>query len=135
MKITAAALPCLLLVLGAATARTQAPHVLSCEIPAPITATAASDAKPAPRIFRLSKGRFEAWNPQEQAFSENLCEVFTCTARADRLEGSLSSASVVYTVGVDAGTGRAYWRVLGASNLPRAEGSCEAVADPTRPKP
>jgi hypothetical protein len=49
---------------------------------------------------------------------------------ADRAEGTISSASVAYTIGVAGGQG--YWRVLGASGGGPRSGSCRVVTEPAK---
>lgn len=131
-------LPVLLFVGGcaalqASAAWSQAPRFLSCEIPTPMgiagTATAAHDG---PRIFRLAPGSFSEWSPQDHEFGQNLCDAFACSADAKRVEGTISAASVSYSIGLDQTTGRGYWRATGASNLPRTEGSCSLISDPAQ---
>jgi len=131
-------LPVLLLVGGCAALQTsaawsQAPRFLSCEIPAPAgisgTPTAAHDG---PRIFRLAPQSFSEWSARDHEFGPNLCDAFACSADARRVEGTITAASVSYSIGLDQTTGGGYWRAKGASNLPRTEGSCSLISDPVQ---
>lgn len=134
-------LPILLLIGGfaalqASTAWSQSPRFLSCDIPSPIGIEgSASDARIGPRIFRIAPGSFSEWNAHYHEFGPSLCEAFTCIADAKRLEGTISSASMMYNIGVDQTTGGGYWRAKGASNLPRTEGTCSLIADPSYARP
>ncbi|MES3026691.1 MAG: hypothetical protein V4820_02415 [Pseudomonadota bacterium] len=122
--------------LQASAAWSQSPRFLSCDIPSPIGIEgSASDARIGPRIFRITPGSFSEWNSRDHEFGPSLCEAFTCIADAKRVEGTISSASMTYKIGVDRATGGGYWRAKGASNLPRIEGSCSLVADPSPPHP
>ena len=122
--------------LPASAAWSQSPRFLSCDIPAPMGIEGSATAAPSgPRIFRIAPGSFSEWDQDERAFGPSLCEAFTCKADAQRLEGTITSASIIYTIGVDHTTGVGYWRAKGASNLPRNEGTCSLIADPTRSRP
>ena len=123
-----------LLFMAAQAAQTggQPPVVLACDIPAspdPMKATGA--AHHAERVFRIAPGSLQEWGPQEQKFGRNLCQAYTCTRSPTRTEGSLSSATVAYTVGIEYSTGAAYWRVVGASGLKTKGGACRVVPAPT----
>ena len=119
--------------LPASAACSQSPRFLSCDIPTPMGIEGSAPAAPiGPRIFRIAPGSFSEWDPEEHTFGPSLCDAFTCSADAQRLEGTITSASIIYTIGVDHTTGVGYWRAKGASNLPRNEGTCSLIADPTR---
>ena len=118
--------------LPASAACSQSPRFLSCDIPTPMGIEGSAPAAPiGPRIFRIAPGSFSEWDPEEHTFGPSLCDAFTCSADAQRLEGTITSASIIYTIGVDHTTGVGYWRAKGASNLPRNEGTCSLIADPT----
>ena len=102
--------------------RAQAPAVegawiLHCQMPS--TASASSE-----RVFRIAPRVFQEWKPADKAFGHNLCASFPCSANRNRLEGTISSPSVVLTVQVDRRTGGATWRTQGASNLAASTGAC-----------
>ena len=125
------------LALAAATGAAQAqalppaPWIVTCDVSAPNGAT---DAAAGQRIFRVGPDLFQAWNPTEKAFGANLCHAFPCVRQADRLEGTISSATLNLTIAVDPQTGQATWRAAGASGLSRSNGPCtikpEAAAKP-----
>lgn len=122
--------------LQASSAWSQSPRFLSCDIPSPIGIEGSAGAAPiGPRFFRIAPGSFSEWNSRYHEFGPSLCEAFTCIADAQRLEGTITSASMVYSIGVDRTTGRGYWRAKGASNLPRTEGTCSLIADPSHAQP
>ncbi len=121
--------------LQASSAWSQSPRFLSCDIPSPIGTEESASAHIGPRIFRIAPGSFSEWNSRYHEFGPSLCGAFTCIADAKRVEGTISSASMTYNIGVDRTTGGGYWRAKGASNLPRTEGSCSLVADPSPPHP
>lgn len=106
------------------------PVVLACNLPTPAAAGASAD-----RIFRVAPGQFQEWDAARKTFGANHCLAFACAKTPDRTEGSISSASVSYTVGVVTGTGEGYWRATGASGLAANKGSCRIVADPSSKAP
>ena len=114
---------------GATAAATQGPAVIACNLPARSLA-----ALPAPtgdeRIFKVGPGSLQAWDPARKAFGGNLCAAYSCVKAPDRSEGTISSASVSYTIGVTGGQG--YWRVLGASGGGPRAGSCRIVSEPVK---
>lgn len=94
------------------------PWILTCDMPS------ADPSVPAPRVFRIAPKVFQEWRSTDKKFGNNLCDSFPCTADRNRLEGAISSTSVVLTVQVDRRTGGATWRTQGASNLARSTGVC-----------
>jgi hypothetical protein len=113
---------------GAGTgAGAQAPMVLACNIPR-VSATAGA---PPERLFRIAPGSLQEWDVRQQKFGANFCLDFPCVRSPKALEGTVSSASVAYTIGIDSGTGAAYWRVKGASGFKPTEGTCRVVPAPT----
>ena len=107
-----------------AAAAVPAPVVLACNLPTrPVAGAAATGS--AERVFRIGPGSFQEWNAIRKEFGGNLCAAYSCVRTADRTEGKLSSASVVYTVGV--ADGRGYWSVIGASGSGPRSGSCRIV--------
>jgi len=111
----------------------QSPHFLSCEIPAQLGSTGVqATARAGPRIFRVAPNTLEEWDSRDRQFGVNLCETSACRANAQRSEGSITTASMAYNIGVDHKTGKGYWRAKGASNLPRTEGKCDLIADPSQ---
>lgn len=122
--------------LQASAAGAQSPRFLSCDIPSPIGIEGSAPAAPSgPRIFRIAPGSFSEWDQSDHEFGPSLCEAFTCHADAQRLEGTITSASIIYKIGVDHTTGVGYWRAKGASNLTRNEGACSLIADPSQARP
>jgi hypothetical protein len=91
--------------------------ILNCQMPS-------SGSAPSERVFRIAPRVFQEWKPADKAFGNNLCASFPCSADRNRLEGTISSASVVLTVQVDRRTGGATWRTQGASNLAASTGAC-----------
>jgi len=91
--------------------------ILNCQMPS-------AGSAPSERVFRIAPRVFQEWRPADKAFGNNLCASFPCSANRDRLEGTISSASVVFTVQVDRRTGGATWRTQGASNLATSTGAC-----------
>lgn len=120
----------LCIALQANAAWSQPARVLSCDIPAQLGSIGpATTGQAQPRIFRLSPNRFEEWSAADREFGPNLCETFPCKSDAQRLEGTITTASVAYSIGVD--QEGAHWRAKGASNLPRNQGPCKVVPDPS----
>lgn len=123
----------LALMAQAAVAGDRPPTTLACDLPSPSVSGAV--AKPTRRIFQVAPGLLREWNVGKQAFGVNLCTVFACLKAPDRSEGSITSASASYTVGIDHGTGQAYWRATGASGLTIPKGPCRVVPAPTARRP
>jgi hypothetical protein len=118
--------------LQAVAATSPQPRVLACDVPDTVRA-APGAAAPLPtkeRVFRIGPGRLEEWSGTYGDFGPNLCEVATCVAEPGKMEGAISTASVVYTIGVDAVSGAGYWRVIGATGFRQTHGTCRDVADP-----
>lgn len=132
MKIQVSLLVGLCAALQSHGAWAQSARFLSCEIPAQLGSTGTATATPTgPRIFRAAPKTLQEWSARDHEFGRNLCETSTCSHDAKGFEGSIMTASVVYRVGVDQTTGKGYWRAKGASNLPKTEGECDLVADPS----
>lgn len=87
------------------------------------------------RTFRLSASSFQEWSAEEKRFGINMCTVYSCEANADKTEGKVGSASVVYTIGVDRKTGRGYWSSVGASGNAQTKGDCRIASDPSAARP
>lgn len=122
----------LALAAGAGEARSQAPLVMTCAMTRPSTAPPGA-AKPIireERTFRIGPDRLEEWRPEDRRYGPNLCAAFGCAGNADRTEGTIGSASVTYTIGVDHRSGSGYWRSVGASGRSETQGVCRQVADP-----
>ena len=102
----------------AAAPSANGPWILTCDMPSSAGATSAT------RVFRIAPQVFQEWRPADKAFGNNLCASFPCAADRNRLEGTISSPSVIFTVQVDRQTGGATWRTQGASNLAKSTGSC-----------
>lgn len=103
----------------------QGTWILKCEVGAP---DVASTRMPAVRTFRIGPKLLQEWKPSEQKFGQNLCQIFTCKADPGRLEGTISSASVMLTIKLDAKTRKASWRTVGASGMTRTTGPCAVQA-------
>lgn len=78
------------------------------------------------RTFRVAPRLLQEWNPADKEYGPNLCEVFSCTADRQRLEGVLTSASLILTLRVDQASGRGSWKTVGASGLKETNGPCAA---------
>ncbi|MFC3079976.1 hypothetical protein ACFODL_17885 [Phenylobacterium terrae] len=115
---------------GAATA--PQPRVLACDVPDTITSApgAAGPLATKQRVFRIGPGRLEEWSGIYGDFGPNLCDVAACVTEPGKTEGTISTASVAYTIGVDAVSGAGYWRVIGATGFRQTEGTCRPVPDP-----
>ena len=97
------------------------PWILACDVATPAAA--------AHRTFRLGPQLFQEWKPDERRFGANLCLSFKCSADRDRLEGTLSSNSLILTIQVDPARKAASWRTVGASGLSRTTGPCSIAPD------
>jgi hypothetical protein len=125
--ITALALALTLTAAGPA----QGPWVLTCNMTAPQEDQSGPNAH---RMFRIGPQLFQAWNPTTNQFGPNLCSSYTCRGDQARLEGEISSTTLVLTIGLDLATHQATWRATGASNLRATNGPCTVKADqPPRP--
>jgi hypothetical protein len=100
--------------------------ILSCEMPTP----AATDAV---RTFRLGPKSFQERKPGQKAFGSNLCNSFPCAADERRIQGTISSASLILTITLDPQTGSATWGTAGASGLSRKSGACSVHPEPLAP--
>ena len=128
---TAAASAALAL-LAAASAPTQAPWILTCSVTPP---AGTPGAAPTNRIFRVGAGLLQEWQPAEHEFGVNRCLANSCVAEKGRLEGVISSATVILTISLDPEAGKASWRTVGASNLGASSGSCALKHDSAKAKP
>jgi hypothetical protein len=102
--------------------------ILTCDMPRP---EAAADK----RVFRIAPKFLAEWNASANAFGYNLCDSFPCVVRTDRLEGVISSPTVVLTISLDRAAGTAAWRAQGASGLSRTSGACAIRPDAAAKKP
>jgi hypothetical protein len=128
----------LALVAQAGAAAAQGPTILSCTIVRPAATGGSASGVREERVFRIGPGSLQEWEQDVRHFGPNLCEVFACAANRDRSEGTITSASVAYTIGVDHKTGVGYWRsVVPVSGAIGAEtkGACRQTADPSTPAP
>lgn len=119
-------LAALLLAAASTPAASAGSWVLKCDISA-VPGGGASPA--ATRTFRLAPGVFQEWRASDQRFGPNLCASFSCRRTAGRLEGSISSASVILTIALEPAQRRATWRTMGASGMKRTSGLCAVEPD------
>ena len=101
--------------------------ILACNLPTRSVAGAPATGS-GERIFRIAPGSFQEWNSTRREFGGNLCGAYTCVRTANKTEGTLSSASVIYTVGITGNRG--YWSVVGASGGGPRTGACRILAVP-----
>ena len=121
---------------GAGEVKAQSSVVLVCSIAQASTAPPGS-ARPVireERVFRVGRGNLEEWRASERRYGPNLCAAFGCSGNAERTEGTIGSASVAYTIGVDHKTGAGYWRSVGASGRAETQGACRQTPDPSLAK-
>jgi hypothetical protein len=78
------------------------------------------------RTFRVAPQTLQEWRPVDQSFGPNLCQSFSCKVDRDRLEGVLTSASLILTLQVDRQSGQGSWSTVGASGLKETKGPCGA---------
>jgi hypothetical protein len=104
--------------------------ILTCEMPTP-GAGAPTDAR---RTFRLGPQTFQERKPGQAAFGSNLCRSYACASSRERMQGTLSSASLVLTISVDPRTRAGTWRTTGASGLSRTSGDCSVEPEAARAK-
>ena len=123
MIAMAVASAALLLQAGTGTATAQGPWILTCDV------GTSAQGQTETRTFRLGPNLFQEWKPADKQFGPNLCLSFECKAAPDRLEGVLSTATLVLTIGLDRQSGQATWRTLGASGLARSSGVCAMKPD------
>lgn len=118
-----------MLQLAAAAPPPQERWILRCEVGAPdMPAT----RMPAVRTFRVGPGLLQEWKASDQAFGQNLCLVFPCKADRQRLEGTISSSSLMLTLRLDRKARTASWRTVGASGMARTSGPCAAQPETNR---
>lgn len=98
----------------------QGAWILTCDLPS----AAAPQAAGARRVFRLAPGSLQEWDNESKDFGSNLCEVFACRTDSGRLEGTITSASLILTIAADPAARQATWRTQGATNLGRSSGTC-----------
>jgi len=97
------------------------PWILTCNVqPA---AGSALSMEPQ-RIFRIAPRLLQQWRPADKRFGPNLCASYSCVADKNRLEGTVSSASLSLTIRLDLASGRAVWSTQGASGLRASSGDC-----------
>ncbi|WP_436013781.1 hypothetical protein [Phenylobacterium sp. LjRoot219] len=86
-----------------------------------------------PRVFRLAPRTLQEWSPVSKDFGPNLCGVFVCTTDGGRLEGTITTASMILTIAADPAARQATWRIKGASASGRSSGAC--TMEPERSQP
>lgn len=89
----------------------------------------------AARTFRVAPKLLQERRSPDGRFGPNLCETFACTADRDRLEGVISSASLILTLQIDRRTGQGSWSTVGASNHQQTSGPCQADPEKLAVKP
>ena len=122
--ISALALALTLMAAGAPAA--HGPFILTCNMTAPDEDQAGPNAR---RMFRMGPGLFQQWKPADQKFGPNMCNALRCRSDKDRLEGEISSSSLILTISLDLANGRAAWRTTGASGLRATSGACSVKRD------
>jgi hypothetical protein len=78
------------------------------------------------RTFRVAPQLLQEWRPADRRFGPNLCQTFSCKADRDKLEGVISSASLILTLRIDRATSQGSWSTVGASGLRQTHGPCSA---------
>jgi hypothetical protein len=121
-----AALLVALLAPGPANAPSGQAWILRCQV---------DSAQQTVRTFRVAPRMLQEWRPIDESFGPNLCEVFSCTADRERLEGVITSASLILTLRVDQASGRGSWKTVGASGLKQTSGPCGAEREKPGQKP
>jgi hypothetical protein len=86
------------------------------------------------RTFRVAPKVLQEWRPADRRFGPNLCETFACKVDRARLEGVISSASLILTLRVDRDTGQGSWSTVGASGLKQTRGACRVEPEKAGPK-
>ena len=99
--------------------------ILKCDMPTPVAADAS-------RTFRLGPRSFQERKPGDKSFGSNLCNSFSCAADQHRIQGTISSASLILTITLDPQTGSAAWEAAGASGLSRKHGPCSVQPEPAK---
>lgn len=117
-----------LVMLAQAAAPARPPVVLSCSLPSRAAAGAPVVMKE--RVFRVGPASLQELNAATGQFGANLCAAHPCAKTEGHTEGHISSASVMYTIGIVNGSNQGYWRAKGASGLSANEGTCKIVAAP-----
>jgi hypothetical protein len=102
--------------------------IMQCDVRSPEQGAAA-----AVRVFRVGPSLLQEWTPEHREFGPNLCLSFQCKGDHGRLEGSIVSASLIFTLSFDPQARRADWRTVGASGLKRTSGACTAEPDKAKP--
>jgi hypothetical protein len=125
MLAPAAVLAAVLMQAASGAGKAAGPWILACDVATP----GATSTPAAHRTFRLGPQLFQEWKPDERRFGANLCLSFKCSADRDRLEGTLSSNSLILTIQVDPARKSASWRTVGASGLSRTTGPCSLAPD------
>ena len=103
-----------------------APWILRCQMDSTTQAV---------RTFRVAPRLLQEWKPADDRFGPNLCEVFSCTADRDKLEGVIASASLILTLRVEPQSGRGSWKTVGASGLKQTSGPCAVEREKPAQKP
>lgn len=126
MLVMAAALTGLLLQAGVGAAQAPQPAanlwILTCDMPS-------REAPADKRVFRLGPQLFQERNASTGSYGYNLCDAFPCAVRGDRMEGTISSTTLVLTISLDRAARQATWRAQGASGLSKSSGACSVSAD------
>lgn len=86
------------------------------------------------RTFRVAPKVLQEQRATDKTFGPNLCETFACKVDRGRLEGQISSASLILTLRIDRATGQGSWSTVGASGLKQTSGPCDAKREPLTPK-
>jgi hypothetical protein len=87
------------------------------------------------RTFRVAPRLLQEWRPADKQFGPNLCEIFSCTADRRRLEGVMTSASLILTLRVERPSGKGSWKTVGASGLKETSGPCTVEREKPGQKP
>lgn len=99
--------------------------ILTCDVSKPGGPAATRTFRIAPKVFQERKAGAKAFGP-------NLCLSFPCSVDRAKLEGTISSASVIFTVTADPAAGSASWRSKGAANAGRSSGACKLSQEPVK---
>jgi hypothetical protein len=133
MTMYAALLSSLALLAQAAPAAGAATVTISCEIPS--AALAAGGSKLRTRVFQIGPGSFRERSEVTREYGANLCLSVSCVKSPGRSEGTISSASVTYVVGVRNGGADAYWRATGATAVTPTHGVCRILSPAAAARP
>ncbi len=87
------------------------------------------------RTFRVAPKELREWRPADQRFGPNLCQTFACKVDRGRLEGEISSASLILKLRVDRASGQGSWSTVGASGLKQTSGPCDVRREKPGQKP